>query len=198
MGLTDYSRTETSKYFIQPFRHDEIFIYDGNGHMVMSWIKKLSKSFMDKVVKCMNEIDSEELEDRLHGTFYTENELGPGDERLFWKENHAAEPEPILIVRGWGRLTGTGGYHLKPSKAAEVQTALLEYVMGRCNRNVGIKPWNLDLVPGQIIRTGKESEAIVRATYETVATVEDIETGKLQNINHCQIYKFNSDLLIID
>ena len=40
----------------------------------------------------------------------------------------------ILCVRGWGRLTGTGGYHLPEDKAAEIQDAFAAYCVEMLNK----------------------------------------------------------------
>ena len=42
---------------------------------------------------------------------------------------------PILIVRGWGMLTGTGGFRLSAEEAKKVQENLLQYVTDKLNNN---------------------------------------------------------------
>lgn len=44
------------------------------------------------------------------------------------------EKTKIPLVRGWGSLTGTGGYHLPEEKAAEIQDAFAEYYVEMLNK----------------------------------------------------------------
>lgn len=39
----------------------------------------------------------------------------------------------ILRIRGWGMLTGTGGYHLDEDEAADVQDTFAEYIVDKLN-----------------------------------------------------------------
>lgn len=41
---------------------------------------------------------------------------------------------PIALIRGWGMLTGPGGYHLLEDKAAEIQDAFAEYCVNMLNK----------------------------------------------------------------
>lgn len=38
-----------------------------------------------------------------------------------------------LLVRGWGMLTGIGGYHLERNKAAEIQDGFANWCVNRLN-----------------------------------------------------------------
>lgn len=40
----------------------------------------------------------------------------------------------IALIRGWGMLTGVGGYNLKRDKAAEIQDAFAEYCVMMLNK----------------------------------------------------------------
>ena len=42
---------------------------------------------------------------------------------------------PVLLVRGWGYLTGIGGLHLSNEEAIKVQKELLEYVKNKLEEN---------------------------------------------------------------
>lgn len=39
----------------------------------------------------------------------------------------------ILRIRGWGMLTGTGGYNLDSDEAAEIQDTFAEYIVDKLN-----------------------------------------------------------------
>ena len=40
----------------------------------------------------------------------------------------------VALIRGWGMLTGPGGYHLPEDKAAEIQDAFAEYCIEMLNK----------------------------------------------------------------
>jgi hypothetical protein len=44
---------------------------------------------------------------------------------------------PVLLVRGWGYLTGIGGLHLSIEDAIKAQKELLEYVKNKLEENYG-------------------------------------------------------------
>ncbi len=42
---------------------------------------------------------------------------------------------PILRVRGWGYLTGTGGLHLSEEEAIKIQNEFGDYIVEQLNKN---------------------------------------------------------------
>ena len=52
-------------------------------------------------------------------------------QRILVSDDERAEPEKILLVRGWGHLTGTRALKLPREKAIELQTQLIEYTCGK-------------------------------------------------------------------
>lgn len=41
--------------------------------------------------------------------------------------------EDIILIRGWGNLTGIGGHNLPPKEAANIQDTFAEYIVERLN-----------------------------------------------------------------
>ena len=41
----------------------------------------------------------------------------------------------VIDIRGWGNLTGTGGYNLSEESAMIVQDTLAEYIIQRLNKS---------------------------------------------------------------
>lgn len=39
----------------------------------------------------------------------------------------------ILLIRGWGNLTGTGGMNLQPEEAANIQDTFAEFIVNQLN-----------------------------------------------------------------
>lgn len=42
----------------------------------------------------------------------------------------------IIIIRGWGNLTGIGAHNLKPEVAADIQDTLAEYIVEQLNKSI--------------------------------------------------------------
>jgi len=40
----------------------------------------------------------------------------------------------LILIRGWGRLTGTGGFNLEPEQAAHVQDTFAEFIVNQLNK----------------------------------------------------------------
>lgn len=45
------------------------------------------------------------------------------------------ERKPLLLIRGWGYLTGQGALNLQEEKATQIQTELGNYITSRLNKN---------------------------------------------------------------
>lgn len=46
----------------------------------------------------------------------------------------AKKKKHIMLIRGWGRLTGTGGLHLKVEDAAKIQDDFGQYIVETLNK----------------------------------------------------------------
>lgn len=99
------------KYFKLPFESSLVYIRDANHKTVFNWL-----------------VEDEELRKKIIDAINTESTLGLGnvvvdDPRIM------LDGKPILIVRGWGYLTGTGGgLGLDREEAIKEQMEVLNYV----------------------------------------------------------------------
>ena len=55
-------------------------------------------------------------------------------EGTIWARGDMAETR-VIDIRGWGNLTGTGGYNLSEESAMIVQDTLAEYIIQRLNKS---------------------------------------------------------------
>jgi hypothetical protein len=53
-----------------------------------------------------------------------------------YSTNPIFKGEPILLIRGWGYLTGIGGLHLSQEEAAKIQDEFGDYIVEQLNKNV--------------------------------------------------------------
>ena len=49
------------------------------------------------------------------------------------KDDNDINNVPILLIRGWGMLTGVGGYNLDPNVAAQIQDDFAEFILKQLN-----------------------------------------------------------------
>lgn len=51
------------------------------------------------------------------------------DGLIFYKETG----EPLILIRGWGNLTGIGAHNLPPEEAANIQDTFAEFIVNKLN-----------------------------------------------------------------
>jgi hypothetical protein len=52
-----------------------------------------------------------------------------------YSENPIFKGEPVLLIRGWGYLTGVGGLHLSQEEAIKIQDEFGDYIVEQLNKN---------------------------------------------------------------
>lgn len=100
-----------------PFKTtDHSWVYS-NSHDFMFQFENVGKDTRDKVISILN--SEQEVKNRAK----MRNEDGLIQIYLddVWHD--------FILIRGWGRLTGTGGYNLPVEKAVKIQDTLAEYIM---------------------------------------------------------------------
>jgi hypothetical protein len=101
---------------------------------IITWTADKQRAF-DWCVDVSSE-KQQELIDVLNGTkqfqfkykFYRE-----GIE--IHSENPIFKGKPILLIRGWGYLTGIGGLHLPQEEAIKIQDDFGDYIVEQLNKN---------------------------------------------------------------
>lgn len=107
------------------FRDVYSFPFKGSRH---SWVYDSESNFIfqfqfdnndteDKILKILN---GEVTEYKRQTLKHEQGMIYVLDEEV-WKK--------LILIRGWGNLTGTGGYSLQPEKAVKIQDTLAEYIM---------------------------------------------------------------------
>lgn len=118
---------EFKKYYKFPLQHDSeyrIMIMTEDYGMALDWLVDVSDEAKDGLLQALNGYNPlwHPMGKFVLNGGYIEYERG------------ITKPKRILCVRGWGRLTGTGGYHLPEDKAAEIQDAFAEYCVNMLNK----------------------------------------------------------------
>lgn len=102
---------------------------------IITWTADKRRAF-DWCVDVSSE-KQQELIDMINGTkqhqfkykFYRED-------IEIYSENPVFKGEPILIIRGWGYLTGPGGLHLSSKEAIKIQDEFGDYIVEQLNKNI--------------------------------------------------------------
>ena len=124
-----------SKYYRFPLKMWEgttgkVFTDDNN--MAFDWLLPHGEKY--------NGI-KQRLLDRINGYDYTPWSV----KKTFYKNDNghivcrieegknASNEVKVLLVRGWGMLTGVGGYNLDPSVASQIQDDFTEFILKQLN-----------------------------------------------------------------
>lgn len=91
-------------------------IYDKDGHMVAQFDWDVKDDDQKKILNIINTGDSGIRDNLKHES---------GD--IFIHQN--GQWLPFITIRGWGGLTGTGGYELSSEKAVKIQDSFAEYII---------------------------------------------------------------------
>lgn len=55
-----------------------------------------------------------------------------------YSDNPIFEGKPILLIRGWGYLTGIGGLHLSDEEAIKIQDEFGDYIIEQLNKQINL------------------------------------------------------------
>lgn len=126
---------EFKKYYKFPLKMWEHFtgkVFTQDNLMAFDWLipygekyNSIKQRYLDKINGLKSNISKE-------GVIYFHKE-GKIIAHVDNRDDSDINDVPILLIRGWGMLTGVGGYNLKSDKAAEIQDAFAEYCVEMLN-----------------------------------------------------------------
>lgn len=107
-----------NEIFVSPFSLDTYssYVWDKNGHMTFTCLTN-NEYLLQKLVDKINGNSKECFPATLH------------DSVIY------IEGKKALLMRGWGRLTGTGGLNLPSKEAAKIQDDFCEWVVKTLREN---------------------------------------------------------------
>lgn len=117
------------EYFKLPFEQTYSKVFDKDYHMVFDFMS-FWFDFENKLI--LNDSDQKRIIDCINGNIKLTSEkiifTFNSEQGLILLNN-----QPIILLRGWGYLTGSGGCKLHPDKAVEVQNSLGEFIISKLN-----------------------------------------------------------------
>lgn len=117
------------KFPLKMWEEFDIKVFTDDNKMAFDWLINLPREVKDKFVAKLN---GEQLTMTTKKEFWYED--GIIQCRIIEGE-HANDTHKLLRVRGWGMLTGIGGYNLESHVAAKIQDEFAEYCVKILNDN---------------------------------------------------------------
>ena len=105
------------KFYKRPFKLDEYgtsWVYDAKGNFVFQFEK--GAEHKEEVIFSLNALDKEPIK---------ELNLSVGTDPVEIR-NNAGE---FITIRGWGGLTGVGGYGFSAEKASKIQDEFRDWII---------------------------------------------------------------------
>jgi hypothetical protein len=116
------------KFYNRPF-HRAVYgtwVYDAKSNFVFQFINKYDekgnyidglKEFQQSVIFSLNALDNEPIEG-LNLSIDAKDEIMILNDGL-----------PFILIRGWGNLTGIGGYNFDSEKASKIQDDFRDWII---------------------------------------------------------------------
>lgn len=107
-------------YFKFPlvFKEDFPYVLTNDGKMALTWCVDLPKEKAEEAINKINGYSSKKFEKKWcikNNTF------------IYYDDTK------VFVVRGWGMLTGSGGYKLKESDAILIQDSFAKHIVNALN-----------------------------------------------------------------
>lgn len=117
---------EFKKYYKFPLKmwkdfYSKVFTQENN--MAFDWLLPYDERYNSLKERLLDKINGKEV--NIDKTFYHE-------EGYIYARGEATAIK-VALIRGWGMLTGVGGYNLPADKAAEIQDAFANYCVEMLN-----------------------------------------------------------------
>ena len=118
---------EFKKYYKFPLKmwkdlYIKVFTQENN--MAFDWLLPYGEKYNSLKERLLDKINGKEV--NIDKTFYHK-------EGYIYARGEATAIK-VALIRGWGMLTGIGGYNLSADKAAEIQDAFANYCVEMLNK----------------------------------------------------------------
>lgn len=104
----------------------EIKVFTDDNKMAFDWLINIPREIKQKLIDRINGVNTEPY--KIKKTFYQKDGI------VYCQIEDKAQEIKLFRIRGWGMLTGIGGYNLPADKAAEIQDAFTNYCVEMLNK----------------------------------------------------------------
>lgn len=120
---------EFKQYYKLPLKMWEfmdIKVFTDDDKMAFDWLVNIPRDTKQKLIDRINGINIEPYKTKK--TFYQKDGI------VYCQIEDKDQEIKLFRIRGWGMLTGIGGYNLPADKAAEIQDAFADYCVETLNK----------------------------------------------------------------
>lgn len=119
---------EFKQYYKLPLKMWEfmdIKVFTDDDKMAFDWLVNIPRDIKQKLIDRINGVNTESYKTKK--TFYQKDGI------VYCQIEDKDQELKLFRIRGWGMLTGIGGYNLSADKAAEIQDAFTNYCVEMLN-----------------------------------------------------------------
>ena len=117
---------EYYKFPLKMWEFMDIKIFTDDNKMAFDWLVNIPRDTKQKLIDRINGINIEPYKTKK--TFYQKDGI------VYCQIEDKCQELKLFRIRGWGMLTGVGGYNLPAEKAAEIQDAFADYCVEMLNK----------------------------------------------------------------
>ena len=120
---------EFKEYYKFPLKMWEfmaIKVFTDDNKMAFDWLVNVPRDTKQKLIDRINGVNTESYKTKK--TFYQKDGI------VYCRIEDKDQELKLFRIRGWGMLTGVGGYNLPIDKATEIQDAFADYCVEMLNK----------------------------------------------------------------
>lgn len=123
---------EYYKFPLKMWNDFAVKVFTNDNCMAFDWLLPGNEKYDQVKVKLLDALNGGDVKFQVRKHFSYNRENGRIRVRIMEGE-HAGAEQNVCLIRGWGMLTGVGGYNLDADKAAEIQDSFAEYCVNVWN-----------------------------------------------------------------
>ena len=116
---------EYYKFPLKMWEFMDIKVFTDDNKMAFDWLINIPRDTKQKLIDRINGINTEPY--KIKKTFYQKDGI------VYCRIEDKGQELKLFRIRGWGMLTGVGGYNLPADKAAEIQDTFTNYCVEMLN-----------------------------------------------------------------
>ena len=113
------------KFPLKMWEFMDIKVFTDDNKMAFDWLIDIPRDTKQKLIDRINGVDTEPYKTKK--TFYQKDGIA------YCHIEGKDQELKLFRIRGWGMLTGIGGYNLPVDKAVEIQDAFTNYCIEMLN-----------------------------------------------------------------
>ena len=114
------------KFPLKMWEFMDIKVFTDDNKMAFDWLIDIPRDTKQKLIDRINGSNTEPYKTKK--TFYLKDGI------VYCQIEDKCQELKLFRIRGWGMLTGIGGYNLPADKAAEIQDAFTNYCVEMLNK----------------------------------------------------------------